>query len=300
MNKTFFSLLLILILGFALHADPLRRANILYNNCGDPSDPLLTLLNSYSIPHDGTWKTIVPETQKAWLKDKNNENWMLDATKDPAPEKTFSLFSLVEMTQGFESSCSCYDYALVLGSILQVVRDRLHFLKKEWEKGMRFKSLVFLGSDRQLYPIIEGEKGLLNSPYPIREGWSFQGYYPKNETEMLRFAFDQMDLPEEWRTAIPFLFVHTPGNPHRKRPRTIDTLEFWLKSFCPTASSLLIVSSQPFIGRADSIARYVFAENFIVETVGPGFTLERYIEQPQGLGILKDELARWIYQERCY
>jgi hypothetical protein len=276
------------------------RAGILYDSCGNPSQALIALLNGFGIPHNGSWETIVPETQKAWLKDKNNESWILDAGKDSNPEKTFSLFSLVEMTQDVESSSTRYEHALVLGSILQVVRDRLNFLKKEWERGVRFKNLVFLGSDRQLYPIMEGEKALLHSPYPTRAGWSLQGYFPKNETEMMRFVFDQMDLPEEWRNKIPFLFVHTPSNTDSKRPRTIDTYEFWLKSSFPKEGSLLIVASQPFTGRADSIAHYVFAEDFLVETVGPGFTLEKYKEQPQGLGILKDELARWIYQERCY
>jgi hypothetical protein len=240
-----------------------------------PSPALVELLDTFGISH-GSWEEIVGETQKKWLRKSGEERWNITPLKDPCPEKTYALFSRLKMTQTVESSQTNYDTAVVLGATKQKMRKELAFLKEEWKRGVRFKEIVFLVGDRPLDPELEGTVG-------------------KNETGLARLLYQEMALPD-WKE-LPATFVDTPKKPGQTRPTTVDTFYAWL-AMDPKPGKVVILSGQPFIGRQGVIAERVLPKSFQVETVGEGFTFEEYREPTQGLAIVLDELARWIYEER--
>lgn len=294
MNRLLLFFLLLSSLYQVNAASPL--SGVLYNE-KIPSPALIATLNHFGICHDSTWESILRETQSKWLRSPHQERWDFDSHVDPNPEKTYALFSELDMTQPIWNSQCEYTYAVILGATVQVMRQRFWFLKQAWEKGVRFKELIILVGDRPLVPALENAAALLESPYPIRPNWEPTGALPRNETEAAKLIFDQLDLPQEWRK-MPHLFVDTPRPAGENRPRTSDTFLYWLQISPPTRGSFFIVSSQPFIGRQDSIARTYLSSLSEIDTVGEGFSLDFYKKMPQATSILLDELARWIYEER--
>ncbi len=273
------------------------KAHVLYSDDGDPSPALLSLLSYFNVAHRSSWESILIETQKNWLQ--KGERWTFPMIDDSAPQKTYALFSSLGMTETFAAQKDSYRHAVVLGALLDRVRVRLAFLKHEWERGVRFYQLVFLTGDRPLDPQLEGQDQLLQSPFPLRQHWKPPASLPRNETEMMRFVFEQMDLPEEWRH-LPLMIIDTPAAAGKSRPNTEETFVAWLKENPPSLGPILVVSNQPFIGRQDTIARHFLCPALEVDTVGPGFTFREYQQEQRGLAILLDELARWLYQEAVY
>lgn len=270
----------------------------LYNAEGGPSQALIAVLNAFDICHDGKWDAIIRETQAHWLNAPNREKWETALRLDSNPQHTYALFSNLLMTQSIWSQNCEYEYGIVLGSTVQIMRQSFWFLKQAWEQGVRFKQLVVLVGDRPLEADIENEAMLTDSSrssYPFRTDWKPPATLPKNETEAAKLIFDQLALPEEWRS-MPLLFVDTPRPPNARRPRTSDTFVYWLQMAHSPPGSCLIVSRQPFVGRQDAVAHNYLPNAFSIETIGEGFSLDDYMKEPKALAILLDELARWIYE----
>lgn len=285
-------ILLALLISFCCYGRPLSE--VLYDEVCGPSFALLEILDVYGIHHDGSWEDIVKGTQKQWLRKEGKERWDVESRSE---RDYYALFSKINMTETKMAEASWYNYAVILGSTVQKVRARLFFLKKEWERGVRFQSIVFLTGDRPLNKDIENEKELIDpasSPFPFRKDWVFQGTLPRNETEMMRMVFDQLDMPFDLRHT-ELIIVDTPQR-NGKRPNTKDTFCKWL-DIQPIPGKALIFSDQPFLGRGDTIAREMLPD-FEVETVGFGFSHEDYIKEKKATPILLDELARWIYSEQ--
>lgn len=260
---------------------------------GMPSAALLETLETFGIKHGGTWQSIQQATEKAWLSHGRNVDLQeIPSVADEKLERTYSLFTRLEMTQTFSPQGECYDYGVVLGTIAPLVRQRLWFLKKAWESGVRFSTFVFLTGDRPLDPKTESEKALIDPascPFPFREGWKWDGHLPTNETEMMRLVFDQLALPQEWR-GMPLVVADAPKPSGMKRPHTEHTLWTWLEMH-PQPGDVLVISDQPFICRQDAVLKSVLPKGFEMETVGPGFPIERLQQEPRGTAILLAELA---------
>lgn len=287
--------LLSLFLSTHLLAAP-ALSRVLTTEEGSPSPALLKTLKAFDIQNDGTWKTIVFETQKKWIRPPNKERWEVADNREGSPEHHLTLFRNLEMVDEIQATQCCYDYAVVLGATVDRVRDRFGFLKREWERGVRFKKLVILTGDRPLNPEFEDRAHLTDpklSTQPFRIGWKFYGKLPSNETEMMQLVYDQMALPRDW-DKIAAMFVDTPQQ-EGKRPNTKDTFRHWLTSN-PASGSLLILSDQPFLGRADTLARKMMPPTFSIETVGAGIPCESYRTNKKALPILQDELARWLFE----
>lgn len=274
MKKILFFLCLLLS---AYAAPPLSQ--VLYDDKGNPSEQLCVILNTYGIQHDGHWETIVKETQKHWLRTQGKERWEVEPRFD---EDGYELFSDILMVEQLCPGEKHYEYAVVLGATLPRVKKRLAFLVDAWSEGVRFNHVVFLTGDRRL-----------NEEEIDELGRNFTGLLPKNETEMMVFVYRGMDLKEDLRK-VDLVIVDAPQK-EGKRPNTKDTFVKWLEMH-PRKGSALIISDQPFLGRADTIARE-FMRKFPIETVGEGFSHEDYLKEPKATPILLDELARWIYEE---
>ena len=269
------------------------RCRALDNGCGQPSAVLLEVLETFGIMHDGTWPCIQAATERAWLSHGRNVDLQdIPPIPDVNLERTYSLFTRLGMTQTFSPEETWYDYGVVLGSWAPIVRQRLWFLKKAWDSGVRFSTLVFLTGDRPLDPKIESEKALTDpacSPYPFREGWTWKGPLPENETGMMLLMFDQLALPPEWRT-MTFVVADAPKPPGFTRPHTEHTLIKWLEMH-PQPGTMLVISDQPFICRQEEVLKPFLPLDFEMETVGAGFPFERLQQEPRGTAILLAELA---------
>lgn len=252
---------------------------------------LFELLDYFGIKHD-SWEQVVTETQEKWLRQEGKELWEVEKKQDCNPEKTYCLFSKINMTQEILPQKNCYDYAIILGATLGIMRERFYALKVLWDQGLHFNKLIVLVGDRRRDPQLEDLKALTTSKFPFREGWQFSGAIPKNETELAMLAFEQLDLPSYWNNITTF--DDTPLKEGQKRPTTADTFNHW--QLChPKAGSCLIFSSQPFIQRQNLTAQIILGQDFAIETVGKGISWEEYKSHPQALAIMLDELARLIY-----
>lgn len=296
MKLFFFSLFLIIAPFSAIQADGCCYTEVLYSKCHGPSQALLNVLNAYDVDHGGNWEQIVTVTQEKWLRPADTSRW--EIRDRPYLEGSYALFSALGMTQSREASDCFYRYGAVFGGSVKMMRQRLWFLKQEWDRGVHFRELVLLTGERSLSPRHEGPTVLLTCPYPMRPGFEPPEELPKTETEAFLFLIDQLDLPDSWRSKITL--INSPERPGGKRPRTIDTLRDWM-AFDPTPGSVLFVSNQPFIPRQDLIARQILPQSpygtgFVIDTIGPGFTKEEMQALPNSTGILLDDLARWIYE----
>ncbi len=264
---------------------------------GNPSQTLLELLAILGIEHDGTLRDIVRVTQLHLLRPQNSERWhMLDVYQQHAATimpllKKLGCLDAVEPTQ------QQYDYVLLLGATVSRVRDRLRYVVSLCEQGLRFKTIIFLGSERPLDPAVE-PADLLTQPtqnnYPYLDPtWKFNGIMPTTEYEMMRLVFEQTEFPAGFEN-VTFCFLNTPMQPTAtggtRRANTIDTIVHWI-STNPIPGTCLATSNQPFVGYQDSAVRSALPKNFPLETVGSKAS------DTLNIAVGLDNLTRWIYQE---
>lgn len=237
-----------------------------------PSKAVLELLHYVGVD-DTDWETIITKTQPL-LRAPGKELSDLPELSLENKERILELFDEIGMIQTvFPQKCR-YDYAAVLGSTVPSIQDRLFFLKTLSEEGVQFDTIVLLTGDR---PLSSAEYDQLPS-------------YLHNESEMMVFLFYHLDLPTEWYH-LPLIVIDTPKPAGKNRPDTADTLRAWN----PERGSVLLVSSQPFIGRQNAHAEDIFSSQIDLETVGPGLSNQEILQNPKALAILYETLYRWIY-----
>lgn len=257
-----------------------ERSSLLFNHAGGPSCELLDALDFIGVEHDGSWESIVAQTQKL-LRKPNQELWQIDPRTDLPLDEAYKHFRCLGMIDSYVASKKHYRYAAVLGATLDVVKARFLFLKEEWEKGVRFEELVIMGGQR---PLASFERGV-----------------GQTETDMMLHLFHELDLPEQWHS-MPMTIIDSKIPEGKNRPQTMHPFMDWMK-ISPEPGSVLIVSSQPFIGRQDAIARHLIP--FPIETIGMGVGYDHFCKEPLAVAIMIETLARWIYEavvvkEACF
>lgn len=300
-NRTFFFIILTLLSGYIIVANSVETPfmpyahNHITTTDGAPSVPLLSLLALLNIQHDGSWQSIVVATQKEWLRKPGSERWHMEETVTAHQKEIVHLLQSMGCTVEVAPTRTHYDYVIILGATVTRVRSRLAYMIKLWNQGIRFNTIVLLGSDRPLDPAIEPESALLkaeDSIFPFDPSWQFNGVLPKTEGEMMRFVFDQMELPSGFEN-VTFTFVNTPMIPTAqggmRRANTMDTIKQWL-SCNPKPGTCLAVSNQPYVGYQDAVMRTGLPATFAVETVGHAPS------DSEKIAVYLDTLARWIYQ----
>lgn len=262
---------------------------------------LLEILEMTGVKHDGTLASIVDATQKAWLRPAGVERWQMGDTYEELAPKIAPLFNKLGILTEVRPTKKEYDYGVILGALVSRVRQRLASALQTWKEGVRFKKLVFLVGARPLDPEKESERDLYNATnkfLPIKAGWTRPEVAPTTETEMARMVFDQAALPEDFKDAVTVQFIDTPmqklPNGEFRRPNTGDTVTQWLDDKDTTPGSVLAFSNQPYVDYQDAVLRTLLPESFAVETVGA----QGSGNEP--VGVVLDNLARWLYQEQKY
>lgn len=271
--------------------------SMIINQAGEPSNILLELCSLLDIEHSGTLESIVAATQKAWLRPAGTERWEFADLYDAKRDQIMPLLEGMNCINDIVPSQKSYDYALMLGATAHRVRTRLAYLVRLWEKGVRFKHIIFATGARNLDPIKESEKELLTSDVaglPVRPEWSFSGNLPTTETEMMKLVYEQSVLPDSMRE-VPVVFVDTPmqatASGQLRRPNTGDTIIHWLAT-SPSPGRCLVVSNQPFTAYQDTVVKTFVPKGFTVETVGHEAC------ENISIAVCLDSIARWLYQEQ--
>lgn len=190
-----------------------------------------------------------------------------------------------------------YDGAIVHGATLGRVRLRLHHLVELWRNNVRFHDIYFLTGDRTLDVERENVSYLLSPaadcPLKIRSDWHAPVNLPANETEMVKFVWEQSAIPTEMRNSVNVHFVSAPKKLDPKtgnivRPTTDDTADCFFSIAKP--GRYIAVSNQPYVTRQDLAVRARMPEGFVLDTVGVE------LSKRENIVIILDELARLIYQ----
>lgn len=266
---------------------------------GAPSEALIDFCEFFGADNPKTWESILSFT-KAWSVsiEEKKKGILISSYLKRTSHELYNILSALHSTQVIPSYYATYDSAVILGGTLTSIRSRLFFLKQEWERGVRFKEILFITSDRPRNEVLE-DKTLLLEPnfvgYIISPAWSFEGFLPKNEKEIAEFVWYQMELPEEWRSEkIKVSFIEAKSKNEDKFASRRDSLKFWL-STNPDLGKILFVSSQPYIGLDNLvISKESYCNKFIFDAVGPGFSMS-FLDMERGVDICCEAIAEWVY-----
>ena len=269
-----------------------------FDDTGQPTEALKAILAKGNVPHDGTRSSIIAQTQKLFIRPANKERYQLgDAYADRRAEFE-PLLDILGMLGEVKPQRSSYDYVLINGGTIDSMRERLAYLCDLWQQGVRFNNLVLLSGERPLFADIETDdvlEGKHQTILPVRADWQWNAAKkPKTEMEALQMIYQQAQLPMGFRD-IPVIAVLSPMKKDvqgvLRRPTTKDTYEQWM-ALKPQPGTCLLISSQPFVGYQDVVARCVIPTAFTLETVGP-----KSNEKNGKISVMLDSLARWLYQE---
>jgi hypothetical protein len=247
----------------------MNRCRLIIDAAGQPTLPLLKLLELLNISHDGTLASIVNACQSKWCQP-GKERWEFVELYQDKKTSAYPLLQKLGCIHPFNARDVHYDCALLFGGHASRMDNRIQFLNEQWRRGIRFKKLIFLTGARPLDPRTENTKPHFST-----------------ETEMIHFLFNKSDAPKDLRE-LPRTTIDTPMQ-QSLRPNTSDTIREWLKLH-PKSCKCLAVSCQPFIGYHDACLRALLPKKFLIETIGPKadktlffsiflYNIERWIEQ---------------------
>ncbi|VVT42568.1 hypothetical protein BOKEGFJH_00077 [Chlamydia avium] len=205
--------------------------------------------------------------------------------------------SLLGMTQVVPAHAATYDCAVIFGGFLPAMRQRLDFLIREWNRGVRFRKIIFLSEERERYPGVETFEQFYNpqnNPFPIDKSWHSEDYsLPSSENEIAKFIWSQMLLPASWRDStdvqVEFLVAEPSGDlPYTTRH---DALTIFRKYWGDSEGRILFVSNQPFVP-SDRVrmAKYFTKD---CDISGPGFG-QAVLKQNWGPRVCLHALAIWV------
>lgn len=255
---------------------------------------------------DTTLQSIVDATQKSWLRKPGDERWDIKPQFEDKRDLFMPLFKKLRMVDEITPSKKYYDYVIICGGTASRMRARLAALKKAWESGVRFGTLVSHTSDRpRLLDPNAGETddillNLIGDDIPTRSGWNAPEKMPKTEDEMFEFIFDQVDIPQEVRE-ISRIKVVAPMKPDKKgeltvRATTADCINLFIQEMdeklLEKGGSCLVVSSNPYVGYQATVFKNHMPEQFLLEAVGPKVSSEDIL-----IPVYLDTVARCLYEE---
>ncbi|EPP35351.1 putative lipoprotein [Chlamydia ibidis] len=209
--------------------------------------------------------------------------------------------SLLRMTQVVPAYAATYESAVILGGMLPAIRHRLDFLIREWQRGVRFKKIVFLSGKRERYSEVETREHFFDSRFnvfPVDPSWREEDHeVPSSEDGIARFVWEQMQVPSEWRdpqSGVQAVFLEanpSEGNTFGSRN---DTLNLFKSYHGDSSGRVLFVSSQPFI-HLDRCRITNFFDKQTCDVSGPGFS-QVVLLQDWAPRMCLHGLAAWVHE----
>lgn len=279
---------------------------------GGPSDVLFHLLSLTGVKAK-SWEGIIKSTAKWRISEEEKFQEELPFSEDVRDNiKDLQLFyhdlSLLNMTQVEAAAAARYDYAVIPGSILSVMRQRLRFLIGEWERGVRFDQIIFVTRSRKLYRWSEEPQHFIDpkhNQHPIKKGWDADrdGMVVRDENDIAPFIWGQMKLPQEWvQGSVKVVFLNADECQDCGPTCKFESLKRWIHTdgLKKKKTSILFIGSQPFIPLDSCRIFKIFGHSsnkISYDIVGPGFALKT-LEQPWGVGVCLDVLSSWIEEAK--
>lgn len=286
--------------GDTVQNDFIRKNHILTDDhCVTPQLQRLFDLSGVQ-PIDNSLEEIVKATQGegGWLRAAGKERWELDKQESHELKRTEFIVALdaVGMLQEITPRHQLYEYALLMGATVEGMRDRLSYLFKLWDDGIRFKKIIILVGERPLDPKIEGEAVLMKGSCQnmvMKHDWQRPVAWPTNEADAMQMILDQVGWPHGF-DAVEIVWARVPmiQKPDGSfvRPITDDTLYQWL-ALNPTPGSCLVISSQPHAAYQYTTVLKLLPATFSVDVAGRG------VKKVSNIAVYLDALARLLYQE---
>jgi hypothetical protein len=250
---------------------------------GLKKEPLATLLQKFDIPLTDSLDQLVRDTQVAWIRQPGKERWEVASSCEHTKEELMPLFEELGLIHAWEPKYKQYDYIVVFGAAILGVRDRMNYLQKLWQMGVRADHIILLAGQRVLdvaheIPLLVEEQAPLDSL--------------KTETDIMRFEFQKLELKDCQNVHV--VVIDTPQQITQsgsfRRPNTADTVIEWFKQEHPKPGTCLLISSQPFCSYQDTVFKTLLSNGFPVETVGSSDNGNKAIE------VYFDTIARTLYQ----
>ena len=243
------------------------------------------------------WAAWRASFMKDWGRKPGEERWQIPEVPLPesrAQEARACLDSL-PLTRPLCPSRQHYTYAILLGAPGPIMLERLDWLARQWQQGVRFEQLVVLVSQRPLTPgidrIPELMTKLLERSTRNPAQWSADSTPPLHETEAARLLLTAYPYPEGMEQ-VPVKVVDTPrkwqdGNWFRCH--TAETFRAWLNpADPPEPGSVLVVSSQPSALYQHAVAARELPPDFSLDTTAT--------PAPQDISLaqLLDGMSTWL------
>lgn len=214
-------------------------------------------------------------TQKHWLRG-NVERWQMSESMPEKKPAALLFLQEIGCIEPITAKKKHYRYAAVHGGSMDKIKERLEFMRSEWQRGVRFDEIVFLTGQRFIDRTQE-----TNLPPTV-----------KTETDLMLHLFAIQNKPQEWQK-LPLVVIDAQAKPGKERPTTGDTIEHWLCQTKPTGD-ILFISNQPFVGYQHAVAKNTMPKTLPIETVG------QRAPSNTKLSVFLDNLARWIYEESLH
>lgn len=248
----------------------MKAAIPLFDN-GQPTKPLLRLLQLTDVTHDGTLEGVHRATQERWRQHGKHSGDIVDIYPLVA-DQVVPIFEELGYVGEQSAPRKQYDIGIIFGAYILAVRKRFAMLKRLWDDGLRFDQLVLLGSARKAHPekeslakVNSAEGGLDFDPM-----WENLEEVPPTEAKLMETVLWQSDLPAEWRDN--FLVVETPlrtDRPEKPDPSGEDTIRQWLDYHDASGSTAVGVYSQPQLRHMEVVCRRLMVPRGIeVDLVG--------------------------------
>lgn len=180
------------------------------------------------------------------------------------------------------ASYPSYEGAIVHGGEFSWMRSRLYALIAAWNQGVRFGHVYFLTGEQETLP---------------KEIHDMQAYgvcsFPCNQSEQAYFLWNHIEMPAEMQATVQLHVIEAPKKTNlitgeKYLPNTEDTVRCWLTT-SPPFGCYLAASNQPHVGRQGLGIMLWAPEGYSFDTIGKG------ISESMRMGVVLDELARWIY-----
>ncbi|MDD4319071.1 MAG: hypothetical protein PHW10_01975 [Candidatus Peribacteraceae bacterium] len=265
----------------------------LFERDGRTTEHMQKLLSLFGIEGCGTVEQVRDATQRQWYQAGKLRAEIIEHHAEHR-EQALSLLRQMGFFDAVHAESRRYEEASVLGATVVAVRKRLAFLMQEWERGVRFSRLSFLGSARPLLKDKESEAVLLNphnAELPFPDGWTPEAALPSNEAEMMRMVLEQAeaaDTPWRGENIVTDVFCSQPRQ--GRNANTADTLRDLQAARRTAKGDIVLVSSQPFVPFQDVLARNTLPFDCRIITVGPagGDALP--------ISVHLDNLAKIVYE----
>lgn len=271
-----------------------------FSNSSEKYLPIINHLFQLCNLHEvDTREELVKSMQSLFITREQRQNNTFDPLVAEDHHAFYNDLSLLRMTQVVPAYAATYDCAVIFGGLLPSMRQRLDFLIREWNRGVRFRKIIFLSGKRARYQKIETPEqfyNLQNNPFPTDKSWNAEEHpLPASENEIAQFVWSQMALPASWRNSsdieVEFLVAEPSADlPYASRH---DTLALFRKYWENAEGRVLFVSSQPFIASDYVRTAKHFTKNFDIS--GPGFG-EAVLKQTWGPRVCLHALAVWVQE----